>query len=189
MLDRATNDMLQPSLASGRVQQADRGACLVAGPFGLVRAQRAAGCLLEPQAGDTVALFFAERGAWILSVLSRTADEGALALPAKTAIRAREIRIGAESGLEIQAPCVRLEGGLLVQAFESVRTFASKIFEKASLRFGLFGKSAEHVSGLKETKASRMRVSLDENLRVRSGSADVKARESMRIDGGHINIG
>ncbi|MBQ1844770.1 MAG: DUF3540 domain-containing protein [Desulfovibrio sp.] len=140
MLDVArNNDMLQPALASGRVQQADRGAALVAGPFGLVRA--------------------------------------------------RELALRAESGLALQAPSVRVEAGVLVQAVESVKTFASKIFEKASLRFGLFGKHAEHVSGLRETKASRMRVTIDENLRVRSASADLKARESMRIDGGHINIG
>lgn len=191
MLDLAhSNDPLQPALASGRVQQADRGACLVAGPFGLVRAQRAAGCLLDPRAGDTVALFLTSQEAWILSVLSRSAgDEGELVLPARTAVRARELAISAESGLALQAPSVRVEGGVLVQAAESVRTIASKIFEKASLRFGLFGKLAEQVSGLKETKASRLRVCLDENLRVRSASADLKARESMRIDGGHINIG
>ena len=190
MLDVArNNDMLQPALASGRVQQADRGAALVAGPFGLVRAQRAAGCLLEPKTGDTVALFLTDQEAWIISVLARTPGEGELVLPARTAVRARELQISAESEVALQAPSVRIAGGVLVQAVESVRTLASKIFEKASLRFGLFGKLAEQVSGLKETKASRMRVSLDENLRVRSASADLKARESMRIDGGHINIG
>jgi len=190
MLDFArNNDPLQPALASGRVQQADRGACLVAGPFGLIRAQRAAGCLLEPKAGDTVALFLTAQEAWIISVLARTPGEGELVLPARTAVRARELQISAESEVALQAPSVRIAGGVLVQAVESVRTLASKIFEKASLRFGLFGKLAEQVSGLKETKASRMRVSLDENLRVRSASADIKARESMRIDGGHINIG
>ncbi len=191
MLDVArNNDMLQPALASGRVQQADRGAALVAGPFGLVRAQRAAGCLLEPKTGDTVALFLTAQEAWIISVLSRASgDEGELVLPAKTAVRARELALRAERGLALQAPSVRVEADVLVQAVESVKTFASKIFEKASLRFGLFGKHAEHVSGLRETKASRMRVTIDENLRVRSASADLKARESMRIDGGHINIG
>ncbi|MCR5170323.1 MAG: DUF3540 domain-containing protein [Desulfovibrio sp.] len=189
MLDCAPSSMLHPSLASGRVQQADGGACLVAGPFGLVRAQRAAGCLLEPRTGDTVAIFFTAQDAWILSVLSRTADEGELALPAATAVTARQLSIRAESGLELHAPALRLGGGVLEQSFEAVRTFASKIFEKAALRFGLFGKHAEQVSGLRETRAGRMRVALDEGLRVRSGSADVKARESMRIDGGHINIG
>ena len=182
MLDYAASSIPQPALASGRVQQTDSGACLVAGPFGLLRAQRAAGCLLEPRAGDKVALFLTAQEAWVISVLSRTADEGELALPARTAVRAA-------GSLSLQAPSLHLQGGVLVKAFDSVRTVASKIFEKAGLRFGLFGKHAEQVSGLRETKAGRMRVALDEGLRVRSGSADLKARESMRIDGGHINIG
>ena len=67
------------------------GAMLVRTPRGIVRAERAAGCLLKPRCGDTVLTAFLPGGeAWVTCVLTRAEaeTEAELALPDRTALRA-----------------------------------------------------------------------------------------------------
>ena len=86
------------------------GAMLVRTPRGIVRAERAAGCLLKPRCGDTVLTAFLSGGeAWVTCVLTRAEaeTEAELALPDRTALRARELSIEAEEGRRLRRAIYR----------------------------------------------------------------------------------
>lgn len=157
----------------------------VAGPFGLVRARRAAGCLLMPRQGDTVLLFLPDGGgddpAYVLSVLERPEDSGELALPADTTLTARS--------LAIRADALSMSGRVLTQAFAAVRSLAGSVLERAARRLGLYGRQIDRVSDVRETTAGRIRVAAEDGLRMRARNADIRARNSVALDGEHVKIG
>ena len=176
-------------LKVGRVQSVLTGnsveLIVVAGPFGLVRAKRAAGCLLRPRAGDSVLLFLPASGggeaAYVLNVLERPEDTGELALPATATLAAQH--------LELRAETLSLSGRVLSQAFASVRSLAGHVLERAGRRLGLYGKRIDRVNDVAETTAGRVRVAASETLRLRARNADVRAKNSAILDAEHLKIG
>ena len=119
------------SLTSGVVRAREGDALLVAGPFGLVRARRADGCLLQPEPRDAVLLALLDDGdAWVLSVLRRAdaCASGELRLPARTRLHTGELSLSADdlrlSGrvVSVRAGLLTLGGRLLLQGFAAVRT-------------------------------------------------------------------
>ena len=122
------------------------GAMLVRTPRGIVRAERAAGCLLKPRCGDTVLTAFLSGGeAWVTCVLTRAEaeTEAELALPDRTALRARELSIEAEEGPAVAARHISMEGtilslggGLLLQGFAAVQTAARRVGERIARKEG-----------------------------------------------------
>ena len=74
--------LVENGLVSGTVQACEGDALLVRGKTGLIRAERAEGCLLAPGPGDRVLVALLDSGeAWVLSVLRRRGGEAALRLP------------------------------------------------------------------------------------------------------------
>ena len=179
----------------GRVQSVLSGksvdVIVVAGPFGMVHARRAAGCLLMPRAGDSVLLFLPgatsgdtlgnDVAAYVLNVLERPDDTGELALPATATLAAQR--------LELRADTLSLSGKVLSQAFASVRSLAGHVLERAGRRMGLYGKRKDRVTDVAETTAGRIRVAADETLRLRARNADVRAQNSAILDAEHVKIG
>ncbi|MDR2162024.1 MAG: DUF3540 domain-containing protein, partial [Desulfovibrio sp.] len=99
-------------IVSGTVRTADADGLLVTvGPLGLVRARRAAGCLLAPEAGDGVLLALLGSGeAWVLTVLAKKTELGSLALPAHTLLRAESLDMTTTRG-SWRGESLSLEGG------------------------------------------------------------------------------
>lgn len=183
--DLASGLATDAGLHVGRVQSVLSGksvdVIVVAGPFGMVRARRAAGCLLMPRAGDSVLCFFGDDTAYVLNVLERPDDTGELALPATATLAAQR--------LELRADTLSLSGKVLSQAFASVRSLAGHVLERAGRRMGLYGKRKDRVTDVAETTAGRIRVAADETLRLRARNADVRAQNSAILDAEHVKIG
>lgn len=188
----------ESSLVSGTVRSRNGDALLVAGPFGLVRALRADGCLLRPELRDTVLLALLDNGeAWVLSVLRR-ADaraEGELALPETTRLQARDMHLEAGnlrlSGqtVDIRAGLLSLGGHLLLQGFAVVRTICRHLGEQALRRCGRYAALDEDVRDLAHRAAGRVRDEVRTSYRLRAEHADIRATEQVDIDGRHIKVG
>lgn len=176
----------------------DDGAMLVRTPRGVVRAERAAGCLLKPRCGDTVLTAFLPDGeAWVTCVLTRaeTETEAELALPERTALCARELSIEAEKAgvaarhISMESTILSLGGGLLLQGFAAVQTAARRVGERIARKEGRYGELSERTEGLDERSAGRMRVKSETSYRLRAENADVRAEAMLDLDGERIKVG
>lgn len=168
-------------LFSGVVQSFSEKGCLILGAGGLLRAGRAASCLLQPEVGDRVLVALLEDGAWILAVLTRKKARGTLLLPAHTRTRLDCLEIDAQRcfvqgrTLRIQVKALVLRGALMLQYFKSIRTVCATLWQK--------------VTGLSESHVGRRRVHCEQSLRIRAESADIKARTYLDLDADHIKVG
>lgn len=186
------------SLTSGTVQARHEDALLVAGSFGLVRARRAEGCLLQPEIRDTVLLALLDDGsAWIISVLYRADSHacGEVCLPAQSRLQTRSLTLRADelhlSGqtVAIRAGLLTLGGRALLQGFAAMRTFCRDLKERALRRTGHYGTQEEQVDDLDHRTAGRIRHEARTSYRLRAEHADIRASEQVDIDGQHIKVG
>ena len=202
--------LVENGLVSGTVQACEGDALLVRGKTGLIRAERAEGCLLAPGPGDSVLVALLDSGeAWVLSVLRRRGGEAALHLPDHTALRARELEVQTEkavfeaASLMVRGQDVRLEGErvevrsrllalggqILLQGFAVMQTFARRVGESVFRRTGRYGSLMENVDDLAERKAGRVRMDSRTSYRVRSETADIRAKGQIDLDAEHIKVG
>jgi hypothetical protein len=185
------------TLVEGVARMVSGACCMVATPAGLLRATRAAGCLLAPMAGDRVLLALTPDNAWVLAVLERGEGGAAtLELPPQTTVNARaalilatgDLRAEAAS-LTLSAPFMRFSGKLLLQSFETVRTLAGRLEELAFRRHARYGKTREETAETREISAGRMRVDCAHSARLSAENLNVRARELLDMDAGHIKLG
>ncbi len=190
-------------LSEGRVQWTEGNSMLTIGSRGLIKAERAASCLLMPEKGDIVLLSLTESGrAWVLSVLVREGESGELSLPKKTALRTEELNIDAEkasctsreltlqaSHMSLSSHLLSLGGKVLLQGFSVVRTIAGMVSEHIVRRRSRLGSLSEHIEGLCEHKSQRLRARIEKSLRIRAENADMHAKEQIDLDARHIKIG
>ncbi len=186
----------EPLLRTAWVQSVDGDELVVAGPLGLVRARRAAGCLLAPERGDKVLVFLAPDDCHVLSVLEKHGDQGALLLPEHTEVAAaRTLSLRADSlhlasgTCTVRASLVELTGSLLRQTFASVQTRAGRLVHQAGRHFAFFDRLFTRVRDVQETEAGRVRLRAEESLRVRARNTDVRSEDSVLVDGRTIKIG
>lgn len=178
--------------------------CLVQLAAGTVRADRAAGCLLVPENGDTVLVAVPSSGtAWVLSVLQRRGSgEATVALPAQTAVAAEDMRLESRSlhlhgqdvslsgaAVTVQGGLVHLCGGILTHTFGSVCTFARSVLEKIGRLQTACTKKRETVQELAEMQAGRMRLHVDSSVRLRAETVDMAAQKHLVLDAEHIKVG
>jgi hypothetical protein len=178
------------ALMDGLVQMACEDKLVVAGRFGLVRAKRAAGCLLTPEAGDRVLLAFTGEEVWALSVLSRADDKktGTLALPAHTLMHSQRLELSGDV-LELRAGVLFVTGKLLAESFDVVRRKAGKLLDIALRRHASYGKNREETQETAEISVGRLRFDCRHSARMRAENLDIKASELLDLDGSHIKVG
>jgi hypothetical protein len=180
----------ESALMDGQVQMVCEDQLVLAGRFGLVRATRAAGCLLTPEVGDRVLLALVGEDAWVLAVLSRADDAkpGTLTLPAHTALRARRLELAGEV-LELRAGVLFVTGKLLAERFDVVRRKAGKLLDIALRRHASYGKNREETQDTAEIAVGRLRFECRHSARMRAENLDIKASELLDLDGSHIKVG
>ncbi len=83
-------NMGTPMLGTGKIQSALEDVYMVVGPVGMVRARRAAGCLLAPEKNDTVLVMLGAEGNYVLHVLERHTIEARMVLPQHTTIESEK---------------------------------------------------------------------------------------------------
>ncbi len=183
-------------LLSGIISHVSGDGLLVQTPAGLVRAVRAAGCLLAPEQGDRVLVALLGAEAWVLNVLQRAKDTTAtLRLPARTSISSTSLHISASNtqlsgeNLQLNATSLAMNGTTLVVKFGLIRTLARRVDEFVRERCAHFGSLRERILGLAERRAGRVRLNSDTSLRVRAEHADLKAKTILDLDAEHIKLG
>jgi hypothetical protein len=180
--------MSENALAEGIVQMICETRYLVTSrTTGTVRAVRAVGCLLRPEAGDRVLVALTGENAWILAVLERPqTKEATLELPEKTTLTAGHFEIEAKTALALRSPVTSLSGKLLAQSFDFMRTAAVKLVETAVHRRGRYGKHQEETQDTRELTAGRLRVESRHSTRIEAENIDIKAQRLLDMDAGDL---
>ncbi|MDD6088904.1 MAG: DUF3540 domain-containing protein [Desulfovibrionaceae bacterium] len=202
-------------IGTGKIQCIHDGVCIIAGDIGMIRAVRSAGCLLEPQKNDLVAVLMTPEKSYVLHVLERQEDTGSVVLPTSTEIRTvrgqtslslnhdcitlnageslkltgNSIEARAISSADLSAESVTLSGKRLRQHFGSVLHLCGTMLSQIGLFFANREKSVVRISGSQETYSGSIRMEAEKRLRIRAENADAVTRETFSIDGKKINLG
>ncbi|MDR2422830.1 MAG: DUF3540 domain-containing protein [Deltaproteobacteria bacterium] len=163
----------------------------------ILLARRAYSCLVEPVKGDRVIFAAHESQTYILAILSRPEPEARpaeLVLPAQAALKGESLALRV-SALAFEATTLtgrtgraHLSGSWLKLDFSLAHLAAKKaveVFDRLWRRCGTFRSEAKSSS----IKAERLRLEAEKSLSARSGSLDLKAESSVKIDGQIIELG
>ena len=169
-------------------------------------AVRAAGCLLQPEPGDTVLTMMAEDGAYILNVLTRdpAATDARLTSPcSRMILEAEEIGIEPGRELNISTPCLDVEaavakgrfgtleatGTSAESRFLKVTTVARTIESVSDAFFQKTGRCYRKVQEFEEATIGRLRMLVDGLFSVSSKNTRMKAEKRFKIDAEKIHLG
>ncbi len=201
-------------LRKGRVTALKDGAFLVELRDGgeIIRAQRAAGCLLDPLERDIVlVLWDAEQEHYLLNVLARESTERSMAFPGDLQLRAphgscriqaRDLNLAAAdrtrlSGekLDVQAAQGTMRfGGLEIMAaavhagVDRIRTACRRMQLTCAHAVARVGRSIRS-TGHELHRAHSLRMEVDDRFAVKAENASILAKEDMTLDAGRINLG
>jgi len=200
------HEPVRPELEYGRVISSDD-AVVVAASFGEITAERAIGCLVRPEKGDTVLLSVdADGGAWILSVLAREANTPtALELEGDSVLRVKNggLTVAPDTELncitgkailhaddaEMTAGRVTFVSRLFSSQVERVRNVAGIVddvcreYTRRTTNYFRFTKEHE------DCQAESRRQLVDETMTVQSKNTVITSEEHVKIDGELIHMG
>lgn len=159
-------------------------------------ARRAAGCLLRPEAGDTVLLHVPEAGeAYVLSVLEKKEGVSVLEAPG-------ELRIESSRRLDLAAPEIRLRGAsgrfhftgldLLAGAMTAKVGRVAAVAAVVESRIGDLTQTVRQAVRQVETqvlRAGSIRTFIRDRLLVRAGRAAILADDEVTVDAKKIHLG
>ena len=190
-------DISQPEgLHTGTVYLSQGGQLLIQQEAGLICAQCAASCLLEPQNKDKVLVAYTAQGeAWVIAVLHRSEAPATLLLPPDTTLCADKLHIAAPQlhvqsiNMRLHAKALHMGGRVLLQTFENIRNVSRTLSVHALQKVAKYGNLREKVTQLAEYTMERVRHNVRTSLRMRSENMDLKAKKIVNVDGEHIKIG
>jgi len=202
------------TLDTARVIQRDNGEfLLVTTGTQALRGKKAAGCLLEPEANDTVLIVRnLAAGVYILTVLERVGRAGRVMLPDDTTLCASDgaLRLASDTvelvgatSASIEAPNIKLQGLRGEASFAELSLTACVAALKAgklSLVAATIDTVAERitqrvkdcfrwVARTDSTKAGQVNISAEHRLDLKAGDASLVARHGVKIDGDKIHLG
>ena len=174
------------ALAQAWVAGADGDAFLLSRPSGEpVRARRAAGCLLQPEAGDMVLACLQPGGtSYVVCVLEKAGEVATLALGPEVTLTARsgqlelqgaEVAVRARTAMRLEAPAIHFLGRTLDLVFD-------RLVQRARNSF-------RWIQELDQVHARRSHTAVSERYTLRSGSASIVAEDEVKVDGKRINLG
>ena len=208
------NDALSHEI--GRVTGAREGGLFgVLTEAGEYRAKRAVSCLLEPEAGDTVALLTTQAGAcYVTAVLEREAGaagrivvEGDLEIQAASGqitLAAQEgVNLLASKEVSISAGGLRVnarEGNLALETIALLGSFVTAEIEKIKVTAGSLDqvldrfsqrvkRSFRKVEELDQVKAEHIDYAARSSMSLHAQNALVTAEELVKVDGEQIHVG
>jgi hypothetical protein len=164
---------------------------------GLLATLAAASCLMCPEIGDTVLFCADDRDAFIISVLTRADPKSSatLALPSKTLVESNDLTFKSNflrchsSDTLIESEHVSIKGSVLSVGFSLVQ-MASKMLTSV---FGSFLTRARNMTVEVEKSAhinsSRLTLSAREDLITKAENVELKAVNSVKIDGQSMRLG
>ncbi|HSN17379.1 MAG TPA: DUF3540 domain-containing protein [Gammaproteobacteria bacterium] len=200
-------------LIQARVVDAGEDICRLSGASGSFTARRAASCLLQPAAGDTVLLAEAGGSLWVLAVLVRGDSPAVLPLPADSTVKVaqgglklavqEELTLAAGKQLNAVAPEVsvqaaragftvgvlQLAAGLVDAVADQVKTVAGML-DTAAERVRLkAGSSHRQIEDLEHLQAGQLNYAVKTVLNMRGKHAVMSAESEVRLDGERIHLG
>lgn len=174
---------------------------------GLSKAQRAAGCLLEPEAGDEVLTVASAAGSvFILSVLTRSRSQAEAMISAPGAAMTLGgdcVRIRTGKELSISTPELSLEsgtgqvkldvctirGGLLENRFEKITTIAKAVETVCERLVERIDRSYRRIRDFEETRVGRVRMVVEGLFQLAAKNAHMKAEKRLKMDAEKIHLG
>lgn len=194
-------------LFAAEVKGRGEGSYLVLMKHGLVKATRAAGCLLEPEIGDLVLTAVAEDGqTFILNVLTRTHGHVEAKISSSSPdlrIEARRLRIDTEEDLAVFSPQLavqtemgrgkidnlQIEGHLLENRFDHVTVIAKTVERVAERVIERLGRVYRQVTEFEESRVGRLRLLVDGLLFLCSKNTNLRSEKRVKIDAEKIHLG
>lgn len=200
-------------LVQAKVVDAGEDICRLSNTTGSFTARRAASCLLQPAAGDTVLAAMVAGSPWILAVLSRGDSPAVIPLPADSTLKVAaggltfavrdELTLGAGRQLSVVAPEVSLQAGrasfgvgalqlaagLVEATVDQVKTaaeFLDTVAKRVRLKAGSVHRQVEDLDHL---QAGQLYYSIKNVLNMRGKHAVVSAESEVRVDGERIHLG
>ncbi len=178
----------ETTLGTGRVQAVINDVYMIVGPLGMVRAKRAAGCLLMPQKNDLVLLMLGQNCHYVLHVLERQEQDqrqDTLLLPPHTVINTQKSEQSTHSIAEKEEQNSTLQfltHSLSIQASSKIN-INSKALNLRAHGMTLFA-SVLHMRGgiLKNTFASIRNISAHMFSRIANSMA-LFGKRIERVDG------
>jgi hypothetical protein len=185
------------------------------GEYSVSRAVRAQSCLIEPECGDVVLVCCGvpQTASYIIAVLVRAAPcSASMVLPGGVALETEEgalrvvgrsVALHASERIALQAACVDMDAirgdvrfsrlNMSVQHVQAALGVVSSVAQQVTSTVGRLIQKARDsvrwVEGLDETRAGRMRVQVDERLRITARNASLLAEKQVKIDGEKIDLG
>jgi hypothetical protein len=181
---------------------------------GVVRASKAFSCLVQPLAGDRVALQRVDDQLYILAILERDAevetrlvvagDLGISSTSGKISIRsAKDLQLSSAEtlgvvgkALEITALDTRLhsinlelQGERLSSSWKEVRSVSDALHLVATTLTERFRNAFRKVDGVDQQTSANYLQQVDQTLSVRSHNAVITSRKDIKIDGERIHMG
>jgi len=178
------------------------------------RAQRAAGCLLVPAAGDTVLVASSQRGCWVLTVLERDASTAARleldgdvelrVASGRLAVAAREgVDVASGGTVSVVAPAVAVhapEGTLSIERLSLLGGAVEVDVAKVRVAAGAIDQTVERmtqrvkrvlrfVEDFEELRAGRIDYVARSLLSLHGRGTTVTADELVKVDAAQVHIG
>jgi len=180
---------------------------------GLVIAVRAAGCLLEPEEGDTVLLVEnSSGGGYILTVLERDEQKTAVVdIPGSVAIKAggnltiagEDVALTGREQVDIAAPVFNLrsressvettnlniKGKHLLADLKSAKTVLGSLESSVGRLVERITRYYARIDELADMRYKRLRCFVSETLFMKGRDVNVRAEGNINMDGKKINMG
>ncbi|MBF0529302.1 MAG: DUF3540 domain-containing protein [Deltaproteobacteria bacterium] len=175
--------------------------------------QKAAGCLLNPEIGDTVLIVREpSESAFILNILVRGATPGRIVIQGDITLESQGgvLRLGGESvelaareSASVKAPRVNLQGVRGEATFHSFSFIADQVLGRMK-RLSVVAQTIDtvaerlvqrlkdcfrRVEGMDETRAGQVNIKARELMNLRAGDASITAENDVKVDGATIRLG
>ncbi|WP_045219017.1 DUF3540 domain-containing protein [Desulfonatronum thioautotrophicum] len=195
----------QGRIVHGRVVSGERGRFIIRLESGRVlESGVATGCLVAPGLGDMVLVYDGPgKVVYILSVLESGREEIRLETKENLVVRAPKVRFEGGESLKVSAPEVTINGGSGRLDFLRLGVLAASLEARIG-RFGsivdavrvtarsmvqTLGHCLRRVEGVETNHAGHLRIQVEKSCKLKAGSADLRAKGTMAVDGKRVNIG
>jgi hypothetical protein len=203
----------EAGMIQAKVVDAGDDICRLTGPAGAFSARRAASCLLQPAAGDTVLAAVLADSTWVLAVLVRGDSPAIVPLPADATLKVAagslsftvpdELTLAAGRQVSVLSPeisvqaarasvglgALQLAAGLVEATVEHIKT-ATEFLDTVATRVRLkAGSVHRQVEDLEHLQAGQLYYSIKNVLNMRGKHAVISAQSEVRVDGERIHLG
>ena len=201
-------------MGAGLVIEEEREGFRIETEFGIIVAERAEGCLVVPEKGDKVLLYWDGSGeAYILSVLKRQATDAPTVISAKgdakiqspgdMQIAARTINmLGMEKtslkSQELNIQCVNVKTGFkelscrgyrMVANIDVIKTVAERMETAARRVMERINRRYVRVEEFEDMRIGRLQMWVKDLFSVKSKNASLKSKDRIKLDADSIHLG